>query len=437
MYPREIYDVIEAIAGTSSKTEKENLIRENINDSDFLYVINAALDPFVTYGIANIPLYSEETGRRSFNEKTKDLLDSLATRKLTGNAARDAVREELESLEWKSARLLTRILTKDLRAGFSASTVNKVRPGTIATFECMLAHPYKDNKSKTFPVAVEPKIDGVRVLTFVNLDTNEVRFLSRSGREFNTFDHLKPHAIHIIELVRMHYMMNENTNYADLFMTAVIDAEVVTSTFNDTVSQVRKKDVQAADARLCVFDILPGITFVNDSKKGCKIAGKYIERRELIETVSGFLPKEAPVMILESRIVNSEEAVYALYEFYQEQGLEGAIVKDLDALYQRRRSHSWGKIKAEETVDLRVIDTFKGTGKYAGKIGGVIVEYSGVRVRVGSGLDDALRECDPEMFIGRLIEIEYHEVTPDGSLRHPRFVRFRDDKDTGKESDGL
>jgi len=27
------------------------------------------------------------------------------------------------------------------------------------------------------------------------------------------------------------------------------------------------------------------------------------------------------------------------------------------------------------------------------------------------------------------IEVEFHEVTPDGSLRHPRFVRFRDDKD--------
>lgn len=27
-----------------------------------------------------------------------------------------------------------------------------------------------------------------------------------------------------------------------------------------------------------------------------------------------------------------------------------------------------------------------------------------------------------------MIEVEFHEVTPDGSLRHSRFNRFRDDK---------
>ena len=28
----------------------------------------------------------------------------------------------------------------------------------------------------------------------------------------------------------------------------------------------------------------------------------------------------------------------------------------------------------------------------------------------------------------KVIEVKYHEVTPDGSLRHPRFYRWRDDK---------
>ena len=86
------------------------------------------------------------------------------------------------------------------------------------------------------------------------------------------------------------------------------------------------------------------------------------------------------------------------------------------------------KIKAEETLDLYVTGWEPGTGKYEGMIGALIVNHKGVPVNVGSGLSDTLRQEDPAEIVGRMIEVEYHEVTPDGSLRHPRFKRFRDDK---------
>ena len=73
----------------------------------------------------------------------------------------------------------------------------------------------------------------------------------------------------------------------------------------------------------------------------------------------------------------------------------------------------------------------EGTGKHAGKLGSVIVDFEGVEVQVGSGFSDALRDQiweDPENFIGRVIEVRYQEETPDGSLRFPTFVCFRNDK---------
>ena len=57
--------------------------------------------------------------------------------------------------------------------------------------------------------------------------------------------------------------------------------------------------------------------------------------------------------------------------------------------------------------------------------------WDGVNVQVGSGLTDVLREQiwkDKELFIGRIIEVRYQEVTPDGSLRFPTFVCFRNDR---------
>ena len=55
----------------------------------------------------------------------------------------------------------------------------------------------------------------------------------------------------------------------------------------------------------------------------------------------------------------------------------------------------------------------------------------GVDVQVGSGFSDELRTSiwnDQASHIGRMIEVRYQEVTPDGSLRFPTFVCFRNDR---------
>jgi len=123
--------------------------------------------------------------------------------------------------------------------------------------------------------------------------------------------------------------------------------------------------------------------------------------------------------------------------------MEGLIVKIPDAAYAKKKSFDWLKVKTQETEDLRIINAFSGEPhtKYVHCLGGLIVERQGVQVRVGGGFSDHERETiwqlyltdkqnpDNHALIGRLIEVEFHEVTPDGSLRHPRFVRFRDDKD--------
>lgn len=51
--------------------------------------------------------------------------------------------------------------------------------------------------------------------------------------------------------------------------------------------------------------------------------------------------------------------------------------------------------------------------------------------RVASGLTDAIREDmanNPDNYIGHVVEVECMSTTKDGALRHPVFVRMRDDK---------
>lgn len=418
MNSRGIFLTIEQIANTPGKNDKEMIIKAHATDTEFTRVLVYALDSNKTYGIAAVPVRDDSsTGEATFDNSTWMLLDQLADRLVAGKSARDMVQEQLNDLDRDSAELLKRIITKDLRAGFTESTVNKAIAGLVPSFDCMLAHKFEAKKVKAWPVAVEPKLDGVRVLCFVNRINGTVTFYSRSGKEFTSFDHLKPAVLKLSRLP------------AELKESFVLDGEVVSGTFNDTVSQVRRKKAAATDAVFHVFDILPTACFYADDKKGYEPAGAYTERMEILRSA---ITLDGPVRHVEAFEAASEGEVHEWYSLFRSKGLEGVIVKDLNGLYHRRRNAGWLKIKAEESVDVLVVGTFEGTGKYAGMLGGLTVDFNGVKVNVGSGLTDDQRvsfwAARDDGLLGRLIEVEYHEVTPDGSLRHPRFKCFRDDK---------
>ena len=169
-------------------------------------------------------------------------------------------------------------------------------------------------------------------------------------------------------------------------------------------------------------------------------------------------------------MAHSDAEVKAKFKEKFDLGFEGIIVKPLDGLYERRRTYGYMKIKDEVDtagdVDLLITGVYEGDGKYQGMAGGVIVDFNGVPVRVGGGWSDRQRaeiwadhtntvveytyrsweeELDEmitvtekvkpsgQSVIGRLIEVKYHEITPDGSMRHPRFARFRDLLEKGEK----
>lgn len=436
MGSEEIFDKIEEIAATSSKLGKIDLISRYCADSSFAKALRAALDPTVTYGVKKIPTC--ESGNESFGLETDDILNMLALRELTGSAAEAAIIRELGRLSEKSGELFKRILKKDLRAGFSASSVNKAVPGSIPTFDCMLAHKFDRDRIRVWPQVAEPKLDGVRVLAFIRPDAG-VKFFSRSGKEFETFEHLKDALMRgFQEWVKFHRTDGDDAHEAGI----ALDGEIVSGSFNKTVGDVRRKFEQAVDAQFHVFDLVPLDIFSREDKGGCRTAGVYDWRRLLltkfVETI-----KSSNVHLIPRYLVNSFEEIDLLYEKVRKRGLEGLIIKEQTGYYHRRRNHAWMKIKAEESVDVRIVDAEEGTGKYEGMLGALIVDFNGVKVNVGTGLSDeqrkefwdtymrdsradSLAEC---FLLNRLCEIQYHEVTPDGSLRHPVFVRFRDDKD--------
>ncbi len=89
------------------------------------------------------------------------------------------------------------------------------------------------------------------------------------------------------------------------------------------------------------------------------------------------------------------------------------------------------KLKPRASADLLCVGTFAGKGKYAGMTGGLIVSLDGTpdgpTCEVGTGLDDKQRQGGI-LFAGKIVEVEYLELTAKGKLREPSFKSVRHDK---------
>jgi DNA ligase-1 len=117
-------------------------------------------------------------------------------------------------------------------------------------------------------------------------------------------------------------------------------------------------------------------------------------------------------------------------------GYEGIMIKDVDAVYECKRSASWLKQKPFIEVSLEVKDVEEGTGKNAGRLGALVLEGvddgQTISVNCGSGFSDADRDSfwdSRDSLPGQIVEVRADAVTQnqDGtySLRFPRFLHFR------------
>ena len=123
-------------------------------------------------------------------------------------------------------------------------------------------------------------------------------------------------------------------------------------------------------------------------------------------------------------LIDTDGRTYqCLYDETNDRNVEGFVLKDAHML-------GWTKWKPVHTIDLIVCDTTDGSGKYLGYIGSLVCKTTeGHIVANCSGMTEderALMTLDDP--IGRVVEVAYQYVGAKGRLRHPRFVRFRDDK---------
>ncbi|SDM36488.1 DNA ligase-1 [Oryzisolibacter propanilivorax] len=119
--------------------------------------------------------------------------------------------------------------------------------------------------------------------------------------------------------------------------------------------------------------------------------------------------------------VAGHDALMAQLARYEKAGAEGLMLRRGDAPHRAGRSGDLLKVKSFEDAEGVVVAHLPGQGKYAGQTGALLVELpDGQRLRLGSGLTDALRRAPPPL--GSTVTYRYNGLHAGSGL--PRFARF-------------
>ena len=420
--------IIRQLEQHNSRLDKEAILKDAFDEGlpEFFEGLKMALDPLVTFGVKQIPVRKDqESGQGLPWETFVELAMRLAGRDLTGHAARDSIELAMSVAtdgQWND--WYRRILIKDLRCGVSEKTVNKVAPGTVPVFTCALAHDsLKHAKKMKGKKQIEIKLDGVRVITIIR--GNKVEMFSRNGKQFHNFGHIIEEIERVLE-----------TNPAPYAL--MLDGEVMSANFQDLMKQVHRKDnVQNNDAVLHLFDMAPLKDFMSggwdkpQSFRSAAVKAWVEQHTDVLEHVQALDWETVDLDTTEG-----QERFTALNKAAVEGGYEGVMIKDVDAPYECKRTHSWLKAKPFIEVTLEVKDVEEGTGRNEGRLGALVCcgEDDGrmVEVNCGSGFSDADRDSfwsSRDTLVGQLVEVRADAITQnqDGtySLRFPRFKTFR------------
>jgi DNA ligase-1 len=395
----------------SSKNGKEAILRDkkNVNDNNFLEVLKFVYNPFVVTGISTkkinkkvkVPTKANVEDLEMFPDITK-LMNYLKKKNTGTDYDLYVVHEFLNHCRTdKERKLIKDIVTKNLKVGITEKTVNKVYgKGTIPSFGVMLAEAYEKKESKVngkFHLTI--KIDGNRCVAIK--DNDEVKFFSRKGQEIEGLNDLASQ-----------FKLLPNNYVFDGELLLKNDDNLPSDKLFRATQKIVRKDGEKKDLEFYMFDALPLSDFkCGESKK------TYEQRRNTMDVIF----EQKLVSIKEKRLIwilpvlyaGEDKKVISLFMTkVEKEGFEGLMLNISSEKYVTKRTSALLKIKTFNTFDGVIMGVYEGTGKNEGKLGGIVITYKDLLVRVGSGFSDKERKLywnNPDEIIGRVGEVSYFE----------------------------
>lgn len=418
---KNIAKCLSEINKTNSLKSKEAILKK-YDSPEVRSYLDIALNPYRIFYVNKLPkrainkkieLQKSNPSDKWFFEpssftKFEALAKQLEQRKISGHNALHTTRKVLGEFESEISNWLEKaILRKSIGVGIK--TVNKVYGNHIPEFGVMLAdNKQADFDSVKFPTIVQPKLDGFRAVYIPSLG-----FIGRNGKALRNKG-LKGY-------FRELYTINDY----------VMDGEIYSDklSFNELSSVLNSEEKEIPySVKFIAFD---GMPYTQWRDRNCTLGYKS-RLRALKATLDSHYAHNLKII---SSLTLKKNILEEAFNMYLKKGYEGMMVKDPEGMYQWKRvsvnSGIMMKVKPVITEDVEITGFVEGEGKFEGMLGKFMVDFNGVQVGVGTGYSEEQRKKfwkNRKKMIGKVIEVKGMEVTIDKSIRHPVFLRIREDK---------
>jgi DNA ligase-1 len=312
------------------------------------------------------------------------------------------------------------------KEGYSETTDSLTTPANITTSSSSAYHPLperkifpmlankyepaaasKKRKGIVFPCFVQPKLDGLRCIVYLNGDSRPV-YQSRTGGYFAVLEHL-------------------DTSVQDILSkhpTMILDGELYTTEipFEELAGIIKKKTLTEADKQKIqcvqyhVYDIV-----ISD-----------IPFRNRLSIIQQMIPEtsRSNVKLVPTYLINTSTTFKEKFSEYVAQGYEGIMLRNTEGVYQENyRSNDLMKYKEFFEAEYTIVDFKEAMGRDAGTVIWECETPEGRRFSVRPrGTQEARREwfCRGASLVGKQLTVIYQELSEMGVPRFPVGKAIRD-----------
>lgn len=321
-------------------------------------------------------------------------------------------------------------------------------PGEIKTFNTkpMLANDWWKRTSSVqlyFPVAVQPKLDGIRCLVKRDPQTGKIIYRSRTNKTYD-FGYLFDDEISALLMFFPFQVELDGELYIHGMKLQQIASIVSLKQTEDDLSsgQVPKSKIDQISKTLALRrELLRYNVFTIITPDDMP----YEDRSDLLtkafNTAEDYLghPLEKVVRV-EEEIADSIKDIEKIANHYVDSlGYEGAMIykigsslppsKISESYYKSARTWNLIKYKPFFDEEMIIIAVKGGKGKAAELAGCTVRDAAGVTHEVNIAESDEVRKKifeNPSLVIGKEATVKHYGRTEDGKLRHSSIVAIRD-----------
>ncbi len=418
-----MFEKIIELQNAQGAKAKTAVLEKYKKDESFCKLLYYALNPLISYHLSEKTLRELDTDRLANAKPVSfsnilDCCEYLSRLRGIDDGTTREVGAMLLMYPPEEREICIKVLSKTLRLGVTAKTVNRVIKDLIPEWEVQQAYPIDKYPIKDgTKFWLTQKLNGVRATLYRG------ELYARSGQIYTGLDHI----INAVGKITDGYRV-------------VLDGELTLKNKGDlsdneafrVATGILNSDSEDK-TNICytIFDMISEQEFdgyVQPSEK-------YGYRRETMDLCADMLHTDCTQVLPVLYRGTDQHKIWELLEQMVAEDKEGLML-NTDVPYYRTRHKGILKVKQFYSMDLPILRCEEGSGRLSGKLGAFVLDFRGNEVKVGSGFSDEQRVAywqKRDEIAGMLCEVKYKEISADKntglqSLQFPIFIRLRDDK---------